>query len=95
MDLVLGNLLSLRTLSESVFESARHCLQVFHASGSVGSTSLSFCSPIVSTHLFGRITTGRANALLDVEGSTSASTARRVRFAGSLSETGGSFRLLK
>ena len=93
MNLLGGNLLCLRSLAESVLESSGHGLQVLHTARTLGASSLCLGSPVVSTHFRERISAGGALALLNMKRAATTATARSVRLAGALSETGGTFGL--
>jgi hypothetical protein len=83
----LGNLfLCLGTLSESILKFACHGLHVTHATGSLSSTSLGLCTPVVLSHFLTGVSTRRASGFLNVVRRLAAPTAGGVRLGVSLTE---------
>lgn len=61
------HLLCLSAFSEAVLEFSCHVLHVSHATNASCTTTFSFQSPVVRTHLLGRVPARRAGCLLDVK----------------------------
>jgi hypothetical protein len=91
--LVAAGVLGLAVL-EAVLELSGDVLQVAHAAGTGGLPSLQLVAPVVLAGLGGRVAARSALMLLDVQRTTTASSAQSVRLVVALTEAGGTLRHL-
>jgi hypothetical protein len=72
-------LLGLRAFTETVLETTVDFLQVSHAAGTSGLSSLTLFGPVERSNLGGRVSTLSTSLLLFVESTVTATTAQSVR----------------